>query len=384
MEEIEHIKTSSSKDADIKYKARKLSRLLDEHWGEYTVSKVTYSEAVEIITGIGLEESNDTIILATAFTENQHSPILFVSDDINCKGIARMFFNLKTKGIEELNLVNKVQEYTGFKEVTMSDEEMASFYSTLKENRFNCYENQYLIIRNQDNEVVDKRKWTGTEYSPVFDKTIKSMYFEKLRPKDAYQACALDSLLSNTITAISGKAGSGKTLLSLMVAMNLIETGAYERIVVMFNPTKTRGSSDLGYYAGDFITKAMNNSIGQILITKFGDRFAVDMLLQQEKIKLVSMADARGMEIKDSEILWITECQNTSVELIKLCLSRVSSGAKIFLEGDYGSQTDSIYFEGANNGLKRVIDVFTGQSEFGYIQLQKAWRSKIAELCELL
>ena len=101
----------------------------------------------------------------------------------------------------------------------------------------------------------------------------------------------------------------------------------------MFNPTKTRGASDMGYYGGDFIDKAMQNSIGQILTTKFGDRYAVDLLLSQNKLKLVSMADCRGMEISDSEILWITESQNTSIDLIKLCLSRVSSGAKrVFLD----------------------------------------------------
>jgi predicted ribonuclease YlaK len=82
--------------------------------------------------------------------------------------------------------------------------------------------------------------------------------------------------------------------------------------------------------------------------------------------------------------MWITEAQNTSVDLIKLCLSRVSSGAKVIIEGDYTSQVDSNVFEDGNNGLKRVIDKFQGHEEFGYVQLQNVWRSKIAELCELL
>jgi predicted ribonuclease YlaK len=151
--------------------------------------------------------------------------------------------------------------------------------------------------------------------------------------------------MNNTITALSGKAGSGKSMLSLMVAMHLIETYRYSRLVVMFNPTKTRGAADMGYYSGDMLEKAMQSSIGQILTTKFGDASIVEILLQQEKLKLVSMADARGMEIRDNEIMWITEAQNTSVDLIKLCLSRVSSGAKVIIEGDYTSQVDSNTFE---------------------------------------
>ena len=231
---------------------------------------------------------------------------------------------------------------------------------------------------------MSKYNLTKEKYDQLFRKNIQSMYFEKLKAKDVYQTCAIDSLMNCTVTAITGKAGSGKSLLALMTAMHLIEKGKYDRIVVMFNPTKTRGSSDMGFYSGDFVDKAMQNSIGQILTTKFGDRYAIDVLMQQNKLKLVSMADCRGMEISDNEILWITEGQNTSVELIKLCLSRVSSGAKVFIEGDYESQTDSYAFDGNKNGLRRIITAFKGQEEFGYVQLQNVWRSKLAELCELL
>lgn len=126
----------------------------------------------------------------------------------------------------------------------------------------------------------------------------------------------------------------------------------------------------------------MQNSIGQILTTKFGDRLAVDILIQQEKIKLVSMADARGMEIKDNEILYITECQNTSSDLLKLCLSRASAGCKIIIEGDYNTQVDSFAFNGNKNGMKRAIEVLKGESIFGYIELQNVWRSRLAELVD--
>ena len=164
--------------------------------------------------------------------------------------------------------------------------------------------------------------------------------------------------------------------------MSLIEKEEYDRVVILFNPSKVRGAVDMGFYTGDATDKAMQNSIGQILVTKFGDRFAVDMMLQQEKIKLVSMADARGMEIRDNEILYITECQNTTVDLLKLCLSRVSSESKVVIEGDYLSQVDSYAYENNNNGMKRAINVFKGEELFGYVNLKNIWRSKIAELAE--
>ena len=128
----------------------------------------------------------------------------------------------------------------------------------------------------------------------------------------------------------------------------------------------------------------MQNSIGSILTTKFGDRFAVDMLIQQDRIRLVSMADVRGMEVRDNEILYISEAQNTSIELLKLCLSRASSECKIIIEGDYNSQVDSYLFDGSSNGMKRAIEVLKGKEEFGYIDLPNIWRSKIAMLVDKL
>ena len=383
LEELEKIKTSSRHDEAVKYKARKILHLLDEKSDEYKV--VIYTTAMEnIINEKNIEVSPDTKIISCCMFSKGLLPkgeeFVFVTNDIACKMIASKIFGLNVESIID----EKNNEYKGFVEKSLSDEEMAYFYENQSKNIFNLLINQYIILKNNKDEIIDTYRWSGETYEPLFKKNIQSLYFDKLKSKDIYQSCAIDSLMNCTITAITGKAGSGKSLLSLMTAMYLIEKGKYDRIVVMFNPTKTRGASDMGYYGGDFIDKAMQNSIGQILTTKFGDRLAVDLLMSQNKLKLVSMADCRGMEISDNEILWITEGQNTSIDLIKLCLSRVSSGAKVFIEGDYLSQVDSYAFNGDNNGLKRMIDVFKGHEEFGYIQLQNVWRSKVAELCELL
>lgn len=381
LKEIEDIKVSRNKDEQIKYKARHIAKLLDQKHDSYNVY-VEHEIIRKQLLEYNLEDEPDMRICLSAKLVGDSVPnLVFISDDINCKNIARNILGLRVEGIPE-NTSNDA--YTGFKEVTPSEEELAYFYEHITENVYELLVNEYLVIYDSNGVVIDKYRWNGLKHEGVFNKNIKSMYFDKLKSKDVYQSITIDSLMNNTLTAISGKAGSGKSLLSLMVAMHLIEAGKYDRLVVMFNPTKTRGANDLGYYSGDFIDKAMANSIGQILTTKFGDRYAIDILLQQDKLKLVSMADARGMEIRDNEILWITEAQNTSVDLIKLCLSRVSSGAKIIIEGDYMAQVDSYMFEGHNNGLKRVIDVFRGHPEFGYVQLQNVWRSKIAELCELL
>lgn len=380
LQELEDIKTSYKKDQEVKYKARKAIHILDKNPDMYDV--VVYHLPLYNMYMSDLEDTPDNKICACAkwYQEFRDNKLVFVSDDICCRTIARYEFDLNAMGITN----NDDIDYTGFKEIKMSEEEMAYFYEHMVDNIYDLMYNEYLIVKDSDGNVVDKRKWNGETHKEVFNKTIKSVYFDNLKPKDEYQSFVIDSIMSNPITAISGKAGSGKSLISLMAAMNLIESGEYDRIVILFNPVKARGASDLGFYSGEFLDKAMLNSIGNILTTKFGDRYAVDYLIQQNKLKLVSMADCRGMEISDNEILWITEASNTSVDLMKLCLSRVSSGAKVIIEGDYEAQVDSREFAGGNNGLKRVIEVFKDHKEFGYVQLQNVWRSKIAELCELL
>ena len=384
LEEIENIKISSNKDNEIKYKARNIARLLDANENGYDV--IAYSPEIKrIIDNHFLSETPDNIILASAYYCNLNEPVLVCSDDLNCKFISRNIFGLTTKGINEINLVKNLDEYTGYKDVTLSDEEMSYFYLHSNENIYGCLMNEYLIIRKSDGEVVDTLRWNGTEFKKVCNKTVKStMFGDKIKPKDVYQSCVIDSIYNNTMTAISGKAGSGKSLLSLVTIMNLIETGKYDRVVIMYNPTKARGAVDMGYYSGSAIEKGMQNSIGSILTTKFGDRFAVDMLIQQDKIRLISMADVRGMEVRDNEILYISEAQNTSIELLKLCLSRASSECKIIIEGDYDSQVDSYLFDGTSNGMKRAIEVLKGEEEFGYIHLPNIWRSKIAALVDKL
>ena len=381
LHELEHIKTSRNKDEHIRYAARKLTRLLDENYNMYHVVVFDNKISNYIVEELGLNDSiPDNCIVGSVKYTSLDNDIIFITDDICLKNIARSI------GLQVCSTFDNQDtsiDYKGFVTKELSEEELAHLYENMNENLHDLMINQYLIIKNGV-DIIDILRWDGKTHQAIFKKNVKSIYFEKLKAKDEYQQCAIDTLVNCTITAITGKAGSGKSLLSLMVAMYLIESCKYDRLVVMFNPTKVRGTTDLGYYAGDFCDKAMQSNIGQILTTKFGDRYAVDLLMQQGKLKLVSMADCRGMEVNDNEILWITEGQNTSIDLIKLCLSRVSSGAKVIVEGDYESQTDSHLFEGENNGLKRMIEVFKDHEEFGYVQLQNVWRSKIAMLADKL
>ena len=141
LEELEHIKTSSNKDEEIKYSARKLMRILDEHIGEY--------EVVQYLKNYYPDEdhsNNDTKILTCArvYQRMTQERVIFVTNDICLKHLARRYFGADVESIEEDHDL-----YEGYKEIIMSDEDMTEFYSNPDKNPYNLLINEYLIIKNQ-------------------------------------------------------------------------------------------------------------------------------------------------------------------------------------------------------------------------------------------
>lgn len=273
--------------------------------------------------------------------------------------------------------------YSGYKEVVLNDYELAMHYEC-PINKWELKLNEYLLIRNNEGQLIDKTKWTEKGFKGVVRKNMKSLMFGDLKPKDEYQELCYDSLQTDQFTIITGKAGSGKSLLSLMYCMWAIQTGKYNRVVIMYNPTKVRGAVDMGFYSGNSQEKGLQQFIGNMLNTKFGDKSIVGNLLAQDQLQIVSMADCRGMEITDNQILYIPEAQNTNPDLMKICLSRVSKDAKCIIEGDHLNQVDLKSFEGKENGLSRAIEIFTDRDFVSYVHLQNVFRSKIAEIADLL
>ena len=103
-------------------------------------------------------------------------------------------------------------------------------------------------------------------------------------------------------------------------------------------------------------------------------------------LKIYPFSDIRGIEISKGDIMYITEAQNLSVDLMKLAIQRCADGSKLVVEGDACAQLDKRSFEGSNNGLQRAIEVFTGVEEidFGYINLPTIYRSRMASKAEEL
>lgn len=380
LHELEHIKTSKNKDEEIKYNARKVIHLLDKYSDKYDVVVFT-TEVNEILNEYGVFNSPDNEIIACAKHYSKTTDIIFVTNDICCKVIAKDIFKLDVESIGD----DMDDTYKGFIEKSLSEEDMAYFYEHLQENTFDLFTNEYLVLKNDKGQIVDKFRWDGYEYQNVKFPTIKSNYFGSVKPYngDIYQQMVLNSLSTNQVTMVKGAAGTGKSYLALGYLMWLLEKRKIEKIVVFCNTVATANSAKLGYYPGTKDEKLLDSSIGNMLSAKLGDTFGLEQMIAQNKIQLLPLSDIRGFDTNGmSAGVYITEAQNMDISLMKLALQRIGEDSICIIDGDYNAQVDMSQYAGNNNGMRRMSEVFRGQDFYGEVELQNIYRSKIAEIAE--
>lgn len=382
LHELEHIKTSKNKDEETKYNARKAIHLLDKYSDKYDVVVFT-TEINELLNEYGVFNSPDNEIIACAKHYGETNDIIFVTNDICCKVIAKDIFKLDVESIGD----DIDDTYKGFIEKSLSEEDMAYFYEHLQENTFDLFTNEYLVLKNGKGQIVDKFKWDGYEYQNVKFPTIKSNYFGSVKPYngDIYQQMVLNSLSTNQVTMVKGAAGTGKSYLALGYLMWLLEKRKIEKIVVFCNTVATANSAKLGYYPGTKDEKLLDSSIGNMLSAKLGDTFGLEQMIAQNKIQLLPLSDIRGFDTNGmSAGVYITEAQNMDISLMKLALQRIGEDSICIIDGDYNAQVDMSQYAGNNNGMRRMSEVFRGQDFYGEVELQNIYRSRIASVAELM
>ena len=382
LQELEGIKNNRNKDEGVRAKARHVARILNENVNTYRF--VPYGlEASNLLSHLGMPETPDNMICACASVvmDTEDGELEFVTGDLCCRLLGKNVFGLTVSEPE----YDVDDEYTGYIEVSLDDDNMADLYSNLTNNKFGLLTNQYLIVKNTNDEIVDKLLWTGNEYQNIKLGTIKSNMFGTIKPYngDVYQQCAINSLLNNQITMLSGKAGTGKTHLAMGVMLSMLEKHKIDKIVVFCNPVATINSARLGFYPGTKDQKILDSQPGNILSSKLGGSIMVEQMIQQDRIVLMPMSDIRGYDTSGmNAAIYITEAENMDITLMKLALQRIGNDCICIIDGDYKQQVDMVQYAGINNGMRRLSQVFRGQPFYGEVELKNIYRSKIAEVAD--
>lgn len=383
IKELERIKTSSNKDADVKYSARILQYLLQKYPDKYEViiHKTSHEAQIE---KLGLDIIDDTRILSDAIWANNieyPDAIIFVTNDLALYNMANLYF-----GDQNLESIEEEQDdYLGYKEIAPTDEELENFYQNPNYNHYNLYVGQYLILRDSTNSIIDVRVWTGKEHRYLRFGDFNSQWFGKVKPYngDIYQKLLFDSLSNNKITLVKGPPGSGKTMVSLAFLMSKMEHGELDKIVIFCNTVATANSAKLGYYPGDKNSKLLDSQIGNLLISKFGGIDGVNRLISENKLILLPLSDIRGYDTSGMRAgVYISEAQNLDRTLIKLALQRIGEDSICIIDGDEKSQVDLPVYAGVNNGMRRASKVFRGSSIYGEVALKTIYRSAISRIAE--
>lgn len=383
--EIEHLELTRKQDRTLQWQIRRFKRKCDEVDNVFINTKdykFTLDDDLD-------PQYTDNILLQIAHDEGYG----IITND----RLLRM--KCKQFGIEVINpAVTTFVEYKGFKEDYLTREELNELYQELHINRYNLLVNEYVVIYDDLageefdplEDILDIFKWDGqtmvglkkNRRNGKLDLSFKSNQFGRFQPRDAYQIMAVDSILSNQITQIRGRAGSGKSKIALETIWHLIERGEIDRLVVFVNPTPTRNAQEMGFYKGDKLEKLLQSSVGTMLISKFGDEIEIQRQILNGKLDIQPFVDLRGYETGERKTaVWILEAQNTTADLMKLGLQRISENTIVVIDGDFEAQVDKDVYA-TDNGMKRVSEVFRGEDLYGEVELQHIYRSRIADIAD--
>lgn len=274
-----------------------------------------------------------------------------------------------------------MEEYFGYKEVTFTDEELASFYEGDRSNRFGCLINEYLLIYNQGGSVCEHLRWDGEAFLKVPYRQVSSRFFGKVKPRNVQQYLALDLLYNPDITVkvLTGKFGTGKDYLMCSAAVDLLERGKFEKIVWVRNNIEVKNSNPIGHLPGDYREKLL--PFAMPLADHLGGVDSLELMVSQGKVELVHLGFIRGRDIQNAIIL-SSEAENMTREHIQLLLGRVGEGSALWLNGDYRQVDKDVFLQ--NSGLMAAVDRLKGHPRFGYVKLQKTERSETAAMADLL
>ena len=211
-----------------------------------------------------------------------------------------------------------------------------------------------------------------------------------IKPRNAEQTFSLNMLMDPEVKliALTGKAGTGKTLLALAAAIE--QHRLYEQILLA-RPIVALSNRDIGYLPGDAsekISPYMQPLFDNLSVIKhtFNPRSneyqLIEEMVKEERLNITPLAYIRGRSLSNAFFI-IDEAQNLTPHEIKTIITRAGEGTKMIFTGDL-QQIDSPYLDMKSNGLAYMTDRMRNQDLFAHINLVKGERSYLAELASNL
>jgi len=384
LEELDKIKTRTNFAGA---NSRKAIRIIDNYFKECPTPKkgVDIENNVVLFIDVSMEnderftrnENDDRIISCAA----RYRDSILVSKDIAMRLRAKSFEINSQDYINDKIILEANDMYTGYRDIELTeyyegftDLGLDDCTGTVFESLF---PNECVQVTSNGTKRIYRKNSDG-ELKPIIQKK-KDIF--KIKSKNKEQAYALDLLLDKNVPLVSlvGRSGSGKTLLSVAAALEMVlEDNAYDRIEI-YRPIVSVGH-ELGHLPGALNEKldpwygAIKNALEFVMPKNVGlEEF---MYLNKNKIRFEAISYIRGKSLNNTIIL-IDEAQNLTKQELKAIITRSGYNSKVILNGDI-YQSDNIYMDALSNGLSYVVEKFKTSKLSGHVLLMKGERSSLA------
>jgi len=204
-------------------------------------------------------------------------------------------------------------------------------------------------------------------FSELYDEEIsRDMKGRAIRAKTIGQREYVQAIRSKDLVFCIGPAGTGKTYLAVVLAIQAMKTGSVKRIILT-RPAVEAGES-LGFLPGDLKEKVdpylrpLYDALHDVLGAEQTER-----LIERGVIEIAPLAYMRGRTLDDAFII-LDEAQNTTKAQMKMFLTRLGFGSKMIINGD---KTQIDLPKGMGSGLKAAESILSNVSDITFQYLEQ-------------
>jgi phosphate starvation-inducible PhoH-like protein len=207
---------------------------------------------------------------------------------------------------------------------------------------------------------------------PDFNRTkeAQEMFVEKSKPKKEIkykislsdeQKEAKRAILDNKVTILYGAAGTSKTTVAAITALDMLHKKEVERITLV---RPTIATEDIGFLPGDIDDK-MKNWFMPVLenLNDVYDKVAIEKYLKEGALRFLPLQFAQGVNFKN-EVAIFEEAENATEVQIRMILTRICSGAKVVFTGDMAQVQLPKYVDSGFAKLISICDKVDGMTCF--------------------
>ena len=242
------------------------------------------------------------------------------------------------------------------------EEEMASFEEKIEKMRLHVL--KYNNIGEED--ILDIVKSRQTKRDAVKGVIVYNISGKPIKCKSENQQQLVDAYEKNDMVFATGPAGTGKTYLSIALAVRALKEKTARKIILS-RPAVEAGEK-LGFLPGDMKEKI--DPYLQPLYDALGDMLpAVKLQDMMEKniIEIAPLAFMRGRTLSDAVVI-LDEAQNTTPAQLRMFLTRMGWDTKMIITGD---MTQIDLPRGQRSGLSEALQILKDVEGIGFVELNK-------------